>query len=47
MNAVLNVIICIVALLLMGGFATFLVFLNHIKYLERKQEREEHGETNR
>ena len=46
MNGILNGILCIVALLLMGGFATFLVLLNWIKQEERKKEQED-GKINR
>lgn len=38
MNAVLNVIFTIVALILMGVFATFLVLLNAVKQEERRKE---------
>lgn len=31
MNEILNYVLCIVALILMGVFATFLVFLNYLK----------------
>lgn len=46
MNGILNTILCIVALILMGVFATFLVLLNWIKQEERKKEKE-NGETHR
>ena len=47
MNGILNVILCIVALLLMGGFAAFLVLLNWIKQEERKKDMETNGKISR
>lgn len=46
MNEVLNVIFVIVALILMGVFATFLVVLNAVKQEERRKEHKS-GKINR
>lgn len=45
MNAIVSWIISIVALTLMGVFATFFVVLNWIKLTERKDD--DNGKTNR
>ena len=46
MNRILNGVLCIVALILMGVFATFLVVLNAVKQEERRKEHKS-GKINR
>ena len=46
MNAIVNYILSIVALILMGVFATFLVLLNIIKQEERRCENK-NGKTSK